>query len=109
MIFGSGTSSTWTVFGPFQHVAFIVISQRCSREVATCRGGADRSSRVVSGGCGLRYPRRDRCRRLRWVGSRDDAVVGVDDLAQFDQLLEAAQVAANLRTERLGKEAGDLL
>src|SRR5215218_3921332 len=26
MIFGSGTSSTWTVFGPFQHVAFIVIS-----------------------------------------------------------------------------------
>jgi hypothetical protein len=26
MIFGSGTSSTWTVFGLFQTVAFMIVS-----------------------------------------------------------------------------------
>src|SRR5215212_7019338 len=109
MIFGSGTSSTWTVFGPFQHVAFIVISLRCSPEVAACRGGANRAFRVVSDSCGLGDPRWHGCRRLGGVWSRDDAIVGVDDFAQLDQLLEAAQVAADLRAQRLGKDAGDLL
>src|SRR5215217_1744697 len=109
MIFGSGTSSTWTELGPFQHVAFIVISQRSSREVAAYRGSADRASRVVSSGSGLRDPRGDRSRRLRWIGSRNNAVVGVDDFTQLDKLLEAAQVAADLRAQRLGEEAADLL
>src|SRR5215212_7474480 len=91
MILGSGTSSTWTVFGPFQHVAFIMISRRGSRDVTACRGGANRASAVVSGGaCRLRYPGWGRRRRLRRVGTRNDAVVGVDDLAELDQLLEAA-------------------
>src|SRR5215207_5174468 len=105
MIFGSGTSSTWTVFGPFQHVAFIVNSQQCSRDVTAGRDSADRSSRVGLGGCGLRDPRRNGCRWLRRVGPRDDAIVGVNDLAQLDELLEAAQVAADFGAQRLGKEA----
>src|SRR5215207_2004679 len=57
---------------------------------------------------GLRDASGDGCRRLCWIGSRDDAVVGVNDLAQLDELLEAAQVAADLRAQRLGKEPGDL-
>src|SRR5688500_16320047 len=68
-----------------------------------CSGG-------VSGGrCGLRDPRWNGFRRLRRIGSGNDAVVGGSDLAQLDELLAAPQVAADLGAQRLGKEARDLL
>src|SRR5687767_13893142 len=97
------------MFGPFQQVAFIVVSRWCSREVAASHYGEERAACGISDGAGgLRDPRRDGCRRLRRIGSRDDAVVGVNDLAQLDELFAAPQIAADLRAQRLGKEPGDL-
>src|SRR5918994_5144549 len=101
-ICGSGTVSTLTVFRPIQTVAFICrpIPFACHRK-AFSPGGHQTLNRPSS-------PRHGVVGRLRRVRAAItvDACVGVDDLAQLDDLLEAAQILPDLLGRLLTEEPG---
>src|ERR1044071_964453 len=96
-IFGSGTCSTRTSFLPYQQFALIT-SPLFFRPLLLKLPRA--------------HPDAERLRRpLLGVALADERPVGGDDLAQLDDLLEAAQVDLHLRVrvfaEELGEERAD--
>src|ERR1044071_687531 len=98
-IFGSGTCSTRTSFLPYQQFALItspLFFRSLLLKLPRARAQADAER--------LRRP-------LLGVALADERAGGGDDLAQLDDLLEAAQVDLHLRVrvfaEELGEERAD--